>query len=101
MGQEHDDYGEAGSRPRRSPLRRIVVGIALFLVAYAGSYLALLSPGEFAVGGSYRMDVCRFPSYRVGGEYAHDFYRPAHWADRRVRPDYWAWRVEEWWPDQP
>jgi hypothetical protein len=99
MGQEHDDYGEAGSRLWRSPLRRIVVGIVLLLVAYAGSYMALLDPGEIAEGGLERMNVCRLPFYRVRGEYVWDFYRPAHWVDRQVQPDYWAWRVEP--PDQP
>jgi hypothetical protein len=99
MAQEHDDYGEPGDRPRRSSLRRMAVGIVLLLAAYVASYAALLDPGELAEGGLERMNVCRVPAYRVGGEYAYAFYRPALWVDQRVRPGYWDWRVDP--PDLP
>jgi hypothetical protein len=99
MGQEHDDYGEAGSRPGCSWLRRMAVGLVLVLLAYIVSYAVLLDPGEIASGGLWRMNVCRVPAYRAGGEFAGTAFRPALWVDRHIiRPSYWDWREEVYKP---
>ena len=90
MGQEHDDYGEAGNRHSRWNLKRIAIGVALSLLAYVVSYAVLLNPVEWGYGGLHRMSVGRVPTYRAGGEFADTVFGPALWVDEHVRPDYWA-----------
>src|SRR4051812_93803 len=102
MDQARLDYADPGpGRPHRWTLRRIAALLVLLLVAYAGSYAVLLAPCELAEGGSHRMNVCRVPTYRAGGEFAHPVFRPAHWADLKLRPDYWAWHEEVWQQGEP
>jgi hypothetical protein len=72
----------------------MVVGAAVLLATYAGFYAALLAPAEIGDGGLAHWSGCRIPAYRAGGRFAETAFRPAHWVDRQIRPDYWAWHEE-------
>jgi hypothetical protein len=64
--------------------------IALLILAYLGSYVALLDPLEvvFWDGGSHT--VLRDPGYRVKGDTVRSAFAPLAWADQQFRSDYWG-----------
>jgi len=72
---------------RLSGVVPILITAIAALVAYAGSYVALVTPQ------ASRSDPLREPHvarYRVGGPWAETLFLPVHWVDRRVRSKYWT-----------
>lgn len=70
---------------RSSAVWVVVAAVFMLPVLYFGSYLALMQPGSFALGGTFT----KYADYRYGGLYAARFFYPAHLLDRRIRPAYW------------
>ena len=64
-------------------------GLALLLVLYFGSYLAIVVPGywDFDESGDLR------PRYRFGGDAADAFFFPAFTVDSLLRPELWEFHL--------
>jgi hypothetical protein len=80
------------SRP--STAAPILAALAIMLVLYVGSYLALVWPDRlrYALLDS-RWEV--FPRYRYGTEsWAGMVYWPLEQIDRKIRPEQWQRQVE-------
>jgi hypothetical protein len=81
---------------RHFPVRECgyAIGFVVLLAAiYVGSYYAMVerelidaTPKDIVVSGSWRAYV---PSYRFGGEWAWQIFKPLHELDRRLRPEWW------------
>ena len=59
-----------------------LVVVAFLTVSYIGAYYALVQRGGSSFGGP-------FVTYRVDG--LRTIFGPAHWLDRKIRPDYWGY----------
>lgn len=74
---------------------KILVVVALLvgiLGLYAAAYLSLLKePSDSLYDIELGRDgVVYLPRYRAGGVVAEVTFGPAHWVDRRVRPEHWG-----------
>ena len=71
----------------------IVIVLLLLPVLYVGSYLALVTPGEFQrlSDGSYYWPR----HYRMGNSWAGYVFFPLENVDRRIRPTVWEYQEEE------
>ena len=86
------------ARPRRRFWLKLAAGLLFALVAYGGAYAALvrpvtLLPLNFAIATSDAVaGVPRVPRYalpRWQARAAQTFFAAAHWADRKMRPEFW------------
>ncbi|MEX2287244.1 MAG: hypothetical protein WD648_09155 [Planctomycetaceae bacterium] len=78
-------------------MRKAIGLIGVLLVAYVAVYYALVNPLEpsYFSGGSFT-PLPRDASYRIGGKFAESAFRPLESADRRIRPQYWTFTVEDY-----
>ncbi|MCC7425201.1 MAG: hypothetical protein IT428_33440 [Planctomycetaceae bacterium] len=63
------------------------IGIVLLIVligGYVGAYYRTVRKGMYS-----GMPLPPFPRYSMGPRFDW-FFRPAHWVDRRLRPNYWS-----------
>ena len=72
----------------------VVVAALSATLAYAGAYLCIVRQPAFSVvGGELLVGTRRSRiAERWAGnpEFCETFFAPAHWIDRRVRPDIWS-----------
>jgi hypothetical protein len=86
---------EAVMRARSRDWLGALGGLLALLVLYACSYLIMLQPVTFAMGGSALMEHWRWPAYRFGGRVTAAYFHPINFVDRRIRPGYWYWQEEK------
>jgi len=77
----------------------IVVFAFCVPLLYVGGYLAMLTPREIDVASLFpgmirgyhtREVLWREPRYRFADEQMQLIFQPAHWVDKRWRPNYWG-----------
>ena len=82
----------ADTRPRRFWLK-LAAGLLFAVVAYGGTYLATMSTFDII---SYHgaVPVEQPPPFKKVAAYPHSaaelLFRPAHWIDRTIRPEFWG-----------
>lgn len=67
---------------KRSPATVILALLAVLPLLYGSAYLLLAERWFVNPGGVW-------VEYRAGGDLAEKLFAPAHWLDRKVRPQYW------------
>ena len=60
----------------------LLLAVAFLPTGYMGAYYALVQRSGSSFGGP-------FVTYRIDG--VHTLFRPSHWIDRQIRPDYWGY----------
>jgi hypothetical protein len=86
--------------PRKAKTRtgRLCIGLVSLLALsglYGGAYWLVLDEASFGFSVRTIEGSFYFPRYCVGEKTArrkivHQFFRPAHWVDRRLRPEVWG-----------
>jgi hypothetical protein len=83
-------------RVRRGFVRFSVIALLVAVTMYFGLYLTFAerSPKYFGnrlrqIGATQEPPDTYFPSYSGAGDWAENFFAPAHWVDRCLRPGYW------------
>ena len=79
-------------------MKRCLYIAGALLLLYVGAYLSLVEPVRpIGIDASFGIEAAcdAVPSYRLGGEFAWEFFRFAQELDTRVRPDYWHFTEEE------
>ena len=85
-----------------------IVAILVALIAYAGSYLALVKVGK-STSPNRQTHPIQFlyfgPTYRLDGPLWEVVFEPAYYIDKHLRPDRWTtpvWRARHWsYPHHP
>jgi hypothetical protein len=72
---------------------RLLIVATPVLVLYVTAYFAIVTPATWHIENI----TLTMPEYRFGGHYSERIFAPAHWCDRRIRPELWP--VTYWAPE--